>query len=57
MGDIAEAASSAGREAESSELMDHAVRFGLIAYGAVHLLIAWLSVQLALGDREGPVGG
>ena len=57
MGDIAEAASNAGREAESSELMDQAVRFGLITYGVVHLLIAGLSVQLALGHREGPVGG
>ena len=24
---------------------------GLVAYGVVHLLIGWLAVQLALGDR------
>ena len=45
------------RNTDSSDLMDHAVRFGLIAYGVVHLLIAWLSIQLALGDREGSVSG
>jgi hypothetical protein len=43
----------AGRQAEQSDWLDHAVRLGLVAYGVVHLLIAWLAVQLALGDREG----
>ena len=57
MGDIGGLASNARREAESSKLMDHAVRFGLITYGVVHLLIAWLSIQLALGDRKGSVSG
>ncbi len=42
-----------GREAEQSDWLDHAVRVGLVAYGLVHLLIGWLAVQLALGDREG----
>jgi hypothetical protein len=41
-----------GREVEQSDWLDHAVRVGLVAYGAVHLLIAWLAIQLALGDRE-----
>ncbi len=40
-----------GRKAEQSDWLDHAVRIGLIAYGVVHLLIGWLAVQLALGDR------
>jgi hypothetical protein len=40
-----------GREAEDSDWLDHAVRIGLIAYGVVHLLVGWLAVQLALGDR------
>jgi type IV secretory pathway VirB2 component (pilin) len=42
-----------GREAESGGWLDAAVRFGLVAYGIVHLLIAWLAIQLALGDNEG----
>ncbi|HEY1133691.1 MAG TPA: DUF1206 domain-containing protein, partial [Nocardioides sp.] len=32
---------------------DHLARVGLVAYGVVHLLLGWLAVQLALGDREG----
>jgi hypothetical protein len=42
-----------GRQAEQSDWLDHAVRAGLLAYGLVHLLIGWLAVQLALGDRSG----
>jgi hypothetical protein len=30
-----------------------AARVGLIAYGVVHLLVAWLCVQVALGDVDG----
>ena len=41
-----------GRQAEQSDWLDHAVRAGLVAYGVVHLLIGWLAVQLALGDRS-----
>ncbi|MET3960910.1 hypothetical protein ABIE44_000844 [Marmoricola sp. OAE513] len=33
--------------------MDAGIRLGLVAYGVVHLLIAWLGLQLALGDNEG----
>ena len=43
----------AGRRAEDSDWADHAIRVGLIAYGLVHLMIAWLALQLALGDRSG----
>ncbi len=42
----------AGREADRSALLDAAVRFGLVAYGLVHLVIAWLALGLALGDRQ-----
>ena len=42
----------AGRKAEHSDWLDHAVRIGLVAYGVVHLLIGWLAVQLALGDQS-----
>lgn len=42
-----------GRRTDDSDLLDHAVRVGLVSYGVVHLLIAWLAVQLAFGDRSG----
>lgn len=44
---------SVGRRAADSDWLDTAIRAGLIAYGIVHLLIAWLAMQLALGDRSG----
>lgn len=43
----------AGREADHSDLLDAGIRFGLVAYGLVHLVIAWLALQLALGNRQG----
>jgi len=33
--------------------MDKAARFGLVAYGFVHVMIAWVAVQLALGKSNG----
>lgn len=45
--------SSIGREVAGSGILDAAIRFGLVAYGLVHLLVAWLAFQLALGDNEG----
>ena len=46
-------AESAGRQAHQSDWLDHAARIGLVAYGLVHLVIAWLALQLAFGDKEG----
>lgn len=46
-----------GNEVEDSRWLDHAVRWGLVSYGVVHLLIAWLAVQLALGQRSGNASG
>jgi hypothetical protein len=37
------------RGAGDSEGLEHLARFGLIAYGVVHLLVAWLALQLAWG--------
>jgi hypothetical protein len=34
-------------------MLDHAVRVGLVAYGAVHLLIASVAIRLAFGSEEG----
>lgn len=42
-----------GRKADNSETFDWAVRLGLLSYGAVHLLLAWLIGSLALGESEG----
>ena len=43
----------AGERADRSEWLDRAVRFGLVAYGFVYLLIAWVAAQLALGKHSG----
>ena len=53
MSSISTQAEQAGREVHQSEWIDHAARIGLITYGLVHLVIAWLAIQLALGDKEG----
>jgi hypothetical protein len=46
------AVSSAGR-AGNSDALEHLARIGLIAYGVVHLLVAWLALQLAWGGGGG----
>lgn len=46
-----------GHATDGSDLLDHAVRVGLVAYGVVHLLIAGVAVQLALGDDTGQASG
>lgn len=51
--DISTKANQLGRKADASTALDQAVRVGLIAYGVVHLLIAWIAIQLALGDDKG----
>src|SRR5215217_9372457 len=38
---------------QASDWLDKAIRIGLVCYGIVHLLIAWLAFQLALCDHEG----
>lgn len=45
-------ASDTAEQAHQSDWLDHAIRAGLVAYGVVHLLVAWLAVQLALGEKE-----
>ncbi|HSE07505.1 MAG TPA: DUF1206 domain-containing protein [Nocardioidaceae bacterium] len=52
-GDVSLRARQVGRKTDDSKALDHAVRVGLIAYGIVHLLIAWVAIQLAFGDRSG----
>src|SRR4029078_10847167 len=50
---VAAKAEQAGRRTENSEWFDKAVRFGLVVYGVVYLVLAWLGIQLAMGDQEG----
>jgi hypothetical protein len=50
---ITTAVGRAGRQADNSEWMDHAVRVGLVSYGVVHLVLAWLALQLAFGGSSG----
>jgi hypothetical protein len=52
-GSKARRAQGAAREAHASDWLEHAARAGLVAYAAVYLLIGWLAIQLALGDRQG----
>lgn len=46
------AAGGTAEQVHESDWLDHAIRAGLIAYGVVHLLVAWLAIQLAFGDKE-----
>lgn len=46
------AAADTAESVHRSSWLDHAVRAGLVAYGVVHLLVAWLAVQLAFGDKQ-----
>jgi hypothetical protein len=46
-------AEQAGRKAANSEWLDYAIRIGFVAYGVVHLLIAFLAFQLAFGKGGG----
>jgi hypothetical protein len=51
--DVSMQAEQAGRRADNSEWMDRAVRVGLVSYGVVHLILAWLALRLAFGDGGG----
>jgi hypothetical protein len=53
MADASARAEDLGHRANRSEWTDRAVRVGMVAYGVVHLTIAWLGIQLALGDHSG----
>lgn len=50
---VANKAQQVGRRAEDHDWVDTAVRFGMVTYGVVHLMIAWLAVQLAFGESSG----
>lgn len=49
---------STGQQARHSDLLKHGARIGLIAYGVVHLLIAWIGLQVAWsGGGDASSGG
>jgi hypothetical protein len=45
-------AQQTARQAGDSDALEHLARIGLIAYGVVHLLVAWLGLQLAWAGRS-----
>lgn len=55
------AAPTTSRDAEHSarrsDTLAWAVRVGLVGYGLLHLLVAWVAVRLALGGGHGTVTG
>jgi hypothetical protein len=53
MAEVSDQVQRLGRDAHRSEWTDRAVRLGMVAYGIVHLTIAWLGIQLAFGDHSG----
>ncbi len=46
-------AKNRAQRVENSEWLERLVRVGLVAYGIVHLLVAYLALQLAFGTSEG----
>ena len=50
---MADLSDEVGRRVHQSDWVDHVARVGLVAYGAVHLVIGWLALQLALGHDSG----
>jgi len=48
---------SEAREATESPALRWPARVGMVGYGVVYLLIAWLAAQLAFGDSAGQASG
>jgi hypothetical protein len=55
--DLSERNERAERQAEDSDWLDRIAGGGVIVYGLVHLLVAWLVLRLAFGDDEGSASG
>ena len=47
----------AAGKAENSDALDHVIRGGLVAYGIIHILIGWLAVQIAFGEKSKQASG
>lgn len=44
--------SRAAHQADNSDTLDVVIRVGLVAYGVVHLLVGWLALQIAFGEKS-----
>jgi hypothetical protein len=53
MGAPVSEARTTAEQVKNSDWLDRAVGIGLASYGVVHLLIAWLALQLAFGNSSG----
>ena len=42
---------------DTSDALDHVIRGGLVAYGIIHILIGWLAVQVAFGEKAKQASG
>jgi len=51
MTDIGDKAEQVGQDVHESTWLDRGIRFGMVVYGVVHLIVAWLAIQLALGEH------
>ena len=51
--DTSSQAEQTARDVHSSDTLEHVNRIGLIAFGAVHVVLGSLAVQLAFGERSG----
>ncbi len=49
--------SRAARQAENSDALELVIKAGLVAYGVVHLLIGWLALQIAFGEKAKQASG
>ena len=57
VGQLGALAARVDRGARRSAWLGHAVRAGLVAYGAVHLLVAWVAVRLTVTRGGGAATG
>jgi hypothetical protein len=57
MSRLGERQERAEERAADSDGLDRLARVGVITYGAMHLVVAWLVVRLALGDHSGSASG
>jgi hypothetical protein len=55
--DLTERNERVKHDVEHSDWLDRVARVGVVTYGLVHLLVAWLVVRLGLGDSAGSTSG
>src|SRR6476659_3853671 len=53
MGEMAQSVENLGNRVNRDSWLDRGIRFGFVVYGLVHLVVAWLALQLAFGDHSG----